>query len=244
MCIFGSAIAGAEGVTYLARYLCGGPIKNARLVAGDGDRVTCTYRTSAEEEASGTPSWSRMTLSSADFLQRWLRHAGPQTRVVRSYGLYHHTHATALGRCRVQVGQPPVVVPVPLDWQTACAQRGAMHPERCPACGQLLVCTGVIPRGGAPPPPSPDNARHESGSAGQRRPERLCVWRSPCGVPARFVGQAWCALDARQAASPAEQGAARAGGRRDGVRVTRHKLHSAAAQSIAGRIGTRSVNQG
>ena len=31
-------------VTYLARYLRGGPIKNARLVAYDGARVTFTYR--------------------------------------------------------------------------------------------------------------------------------------------------------------------------------------------------------
>src|SRR5215468_9421080 len=47
---------GAGVVTYLARYLRGGPIKNARLVAWDGDRVTFMYRTS-EGEASGTPSW-------------------------------------------------------------------------------------------------------------------------------------------------------------------------------------------
>jgi len=38
-----------------------------------------------------------------------------------------------------------------LDWQTVCAQRGEAHPERCPTCGQRLVCTAVIPRGGAPP---------------------------------------------------------------------------------------------
>src|SRR4030095_13658205 len=76
----------------------------------------------------------------------------PQSRVVRFYGLYHHTHAEALGHCRAQVGQPPVVIPVARDWQTACAQRGEAHPERCPTCGQRLVCTGVIPRGGAPPP--------------------------------------------------------------------------------------------
>ena len=93
-----------------------------------------------------------MTLPVADFLQRWLLHVlAPQTRVVRSYGLYHHTHAEALARCRTQVGQPPRVVPVALDGQTACAQRGDTHPERCPACGLLLVCTAVIPRGGAPP---------------------------------------------------------------------------------------------
>jgi hypothetical protein len=41
--------------------------------------------------------------------------------------------------------------PPALDWQTVCAQRGEAHPEQCPTCGQLLVCTGVIPRGGAPP---------------------------------------------------------------------------------------------
>ena len=94
-----------------------------------------------------------MTLAVADFLQRWLLHVPvPQTRVVRSYGLYHPTQAEALAVCRTDLGQPPVEVPVPLDWQTVCAQRGDLHPERCPACGQLLVCTGVIPRGGAPPP--------------------------------------------------------------------------------------------
>jgi hypothetical protein len=143
---------GAGVVTYLARYLRGGSIKNARLMAWDGDRVTFTYRTSAEAQGSGTLPRACMTLSSADFLQRWLLHMPvPQSRVVRFYGLYHHTHAEALALCRTQMGQLPVVVPVTLDWQTACGQRGNAHPERCPACGQLLVCTGIIPRGGAPP---------------------------------------------------------------------------------------------
>jgi putative transposase len=138
-------------VTYLARYLRGGPIKNARLVAWDGARVTFLYRVRSETE-DGTPALQRMTLSVADFLQRWLQHVPvPQTRVVRSYGLYHPRHAEALTLCRTALGQPPVVEPARLDWQTACAQRGEAHPERCPACGQRLVCTGVIPRGGAPP---------------------------------------------------------------------------------------------
>src|SRR5438445_423133 len=143
---------GAGVATYLARYLRGGPIKNARLVAWDGERVTFTYRTRAAEYASGGSARSRMTLSREDFLQRWLLHVPvSQSRVVRSYGLYHHTSPAALTRCRTPLGQPPVVVPVTLDWQTACAQRGDVHPERCPACGQRLVCTGIIPRGGAPP---------------------------------------------------------------------------------------------
>lgn len=137
---------GAGVVTYLARYLRGGPIKNARLVAWDGADVTFTYR------APGAPLRQRMTLPVADFLQRWLLHVpSPHTRVVRSYGLYHHAHTEVLAHCRAALGQPPVEPPPDLDWQTVCAQRGDTHPERCPACGQLLVCTDVIPRGGAPP---------------------------------------------------------------------------------------------
>jgi len=143
---------GAGVVTYLARYLRGGPIKNARLVAWDGDSVTFTYRARQEEADAGPASPQRMTLPVADFLQRWLLHVPvPQTRTVRCYGLYHATQTAALALCRAALGQPPVVVPAGLDWQTVCAQRGDAHPERCPTCGQQLVCTGVIPRGGAPP---------------------------------------------------------------------------------------------
>ena len=75
---------GAGVVTYLARYLRGGPIKNARLVAYDGDRVTFTYRARQEEADAASASPQRMTLPVADFLQRWLLHVPvPQTRVVR-----------------------------------------------------------------------------------------------------------------------------------------------------------------
>src|SRR5262245_3965671 len=144
---------GAGVVTYLARYLRGGPIKNARLVAYDGACVTFTSRVRQEEADAGPASPPRMTLPVADFLQRWLRHVpGPQTRVVRCYGLYHPTHAAALTSYRTAFGQPPIETPPALDWQTVCAQRGDAHPERCPTCGQRLVCTSVIPRGGAPPP--------------------------------------------------------------------------------------------
>jgi hypothetical protein len=144
---------GAGVVTYLARYLRGGPIKNARLVAWEGERVTLRCRARQEEADGANPAAQRLTLSIADFLQRWLLHVPmPQTRVVRSYGLYHPSHAAALAVCRAELGQPPIEAPAALDWQTVCAQRGEAHPERCPTCGQRLVCTGVIPRGGAPPP--------------------------------------------------------------------------------------------
>jgi hypothetical protein len=144
---------GAGVVTYLARYLRGGPLKNARLVAWDGARVTFTCRARPEEGDGDRPLSQQMTLSVADFLQRWLLHVpSPQARIVRSYGLYHHTQAEALAVCCAEREQPPVAPPGPLDWQTVCARQGDTHPERCPTCGQLLVCTEVIPRAGAPPP--------------------------------------------------------------------------------------------
>jgi hypothetical protein len=108
-------------VTYLARYLRGGPIKNTRLVTYDGTGVTFTCRP-RQEEADGSAAPQRLTLPVADFLQRWLLHVPvPQTQVVRSYGLYHPTQAEDLAVCHTVLGQ-------------------------------LLVCTGVVPRGGAPPP--------------------------------------------------------------------------------------------
>src|SRR5919198_5862193 len=110
---------GAGVVTYLARYLRGGPIKNGRLVAYDGARVTFTYRARQEEADTGPASPQRMTLPVADFLQRWLLHVPvPQTRAVRCYGLYQHTHAEALAVCCTVLGQPPMEAPPALDWQT------------------------------------------------------------------------------------------------------------------------------
>src|SRR5262245_27440368 len=136
---------GVGVVTSLARDLRGGPIKNARLGAWDGERVTFPCRPRQEEADGGSPSPKRRPLAAADFLQRWLLHVPvPQTRVVRSYGRYHATQADALAVCRAALGQLPVEAPRVLDWQTVCAQRGDAHPERCPTCGQLLVATGGI----------------------------------------------------------------------------------------------------
>lgn len=76
---------GAGVVTSLARYLRGAPLKNTRLVAYDGARVTFTCRPRQEEADGIRPATPGITLAVADFLQRWLLHVPmPQTRVVRS----------------------------------------------------------------------------------------------------------------------------------------------------------------
>jgi Putative transposase/Transposase zinc-binding domain len=148
---------GTGVATYLARYMRGGPLKNSRLVACDGETVTFRSIDNHARSVEAVRRPQLMTLPLGAFLQRVLQHVPPPgTQVVRSWGLYQPRQADALAVCRAQLGQPPVVVPVRLDWQTVCAQRGAAHPERCPTCGQLLVCTGMIPRGGVAPPAWPE----------------------------------------------------------------------------------------
>jgi hypothetical protein len=88
-----------------------------------------------------------------EFIRRYLLHVPePGTRVVRSYGLYAPTKREALGVCRAQLGQGPVVQPSELDGQTAGQARGDDHPERCPVCGRRLVCLSVILPARIPPP--------------------------------------------------------------------------------------------
>jgi hypothetical protein len=138
--------------TYLARYLRGGPLKHSRLVAWGDKAVTFRYQDHHGRMAAGTRPPMSMTLSPDEFIRRLLLHVPPpHTQVVRFYGLYHPSQATALARRRTALGQPPLPEPVALDWQTFCAQRGDAHPEQCPRCGQRLVCSAIIPRGSAPP---------------------------------------------------------------------------------------------
>jgi hypothetical protein len=142
---------GAGVLTYLARYIRGGPLSYTRLVACAQGEVTFRYRVNGEGGAR--PRSGLLTLSMEDFLRRYLLHVPtPGTRVVRSYGLYAPTKGAALAVCRAQLGQEPVVQPLWLDWQTACQEREADHPERCPVCGRWLIRRGVLLPARRPPP--------------------------------------------------------------------------------------------
>ena len=141
-----------EGVlTYLARYLRGGPLSNTRLLSCANGEVQFWYRLNGE--GAGERRRGVMTWPMTPFSGRYLRHVpAPGSRMVRAYGLYAPPARQALARCRAQVGQAPVEVPVVLDWQTAWRDRGGEHPERCPQCGHRLVCIGVILPSRIPPP--------------------------------------------------------------------------------------------
>jgi hypothetical protein len=151
-------------VTYLARYLRGGPLNPARVVTWDDQTVTFRYADNQDPDAQGRGRRKLLPLSVEDFLQRWLLHVPPPgLQVVRAYGLYAPTKRAALAQGRQALGQAPLDTPPALEWQTYCAQRGARHPECCPVCGQRLLrtatlppqrtprCPGLLPHPGAPP---------------------------------------------------------------------------------------------
>jgi hypothetical protein len=140
---------------YLARYLRGGPLSNRRLLACDGQQVVFWYEERAK--AKGEQAHRRtMGLPLEQFLGRWLLHVPPARAVrVRCWGLYAHTQGDALAQCRQQLGQGPVEDPEPLDGLREGEACGEASPERCPICGQPLVCTALLPRAGVPPPAEP-----------------------------------------------------------------------------------------
>jgi Putative transposase len=142
---------GGGVLTYLARYLRGGPLANTRLVSLGPEGVTFRYRVNGEGAAS--PRRGLMTLSLEDFLRRYLLHVPvPGSRVVRAYGLYAPTKGDDLAVCRAPLGSVSVATPVELAGSADGSVPSALEPERCPVCGRRLLRCGVILPTGRPPP--------------------------------------------------------------------------------------------
>lgn len=132
---------------YLSRYIRGGSISNKRIVSNTETGVTFRHR------ISGTTKQGVMTLPADNFIKRYLLHVPePNTKVVRSYGLYAPTSKEDLARCRKQFGQIDTNEKKEPDWRSYCETKGDEHPEQCPVCGLRLVRTRDIPRVSSYPP--------------------------------------------------------------------------------------------
>jgi len=127
-------------VTYLGRYLKGGPIAHRRLLAAAASAVTFGYTDHRDGRRKA------MTLPADDFLHRVLEHVPePGTHGVRAYGLYATGKRAVLSHCRAVLGQPPPEPPPVLTWQDAWVARGDADPTRCTICGRPLICTATVP---------------------------------------------------------------------------------------------------
>jgi hypothetical protein len=146
-----------QGVlAYLARYVRGGPLKNAQIADASDQHIAFRYRSHRETEKG----LQTLRLERDAFLLRYLQHAPlPSKPVVRHYGLYATRHEAALNQARAAHAQLPVQAPKPLTWQVHYERRaGAITPTtHCPHCGQPLVCLGLVlkpPLGKQQAPPS------------------------------------------------------------------------------------------
>jgi hypothetical protein len=145
----------AEGrgvLTYLARYLRGGPITNRRLLCNDQRGVTFLCKDSRHLDPQGRPTKKTVTLSRDQFIHRLLEHVPPpQMQMVRSYGLYANNQSQPLDTARRLLGQRPVAPPARLLAVDVLRCFGEAEPERCPVCHEPVLVRKVL-HSSRPPP--------------------------------------------------------------------------------------------
>jgi hypothetical protein len=133
----------AEGhgvLTYLARYLRGGPISNRRLLRYDQRGVTFLCKDSRQVNSQRRPAKKPLTLPRDEFIHRLLQHVPPpQMQMVRSYGLYANNQTELLQTARRLLGQRPVVPKVKLLAADVLRCFGEREPDRCPRCDGPVV---------------------------------------------------------------------------------------------------------
>ncbi len=126
-------------VTYLARYVKGGPFKNSQIQFDTDERITFSYTDHREHRKKPC------TLHHDEFMRRILWHIPEKGHQrIRYYGLYHSHKKDQRQRCRKQLDQCPEPEVQKLSLEQYLAQLGIKQPENCPVCGARLV-TGPLP---------------------------------------------------------------------------------------------------
>ena len=162
--IFDAYEHGQGVATYLARYLKGGPLNNARLLDCRDGVVRFWYRDNRDEEEGNRKGKRRgrrkiLRLSVDKFLERLLEHVPPPgLQTVRPYGLYASSKQPQRALARAQLGQDAEPPRGPkLKWWELCQRLGLEVQRVCPVCGRPLVSHGRFPAGrySRQRPPSP-----------------------------------------------------------------------------------------
>jgi hypothetical protein len=128
---------------YLARYTHRVALSNRRLLSCDGETVRFTAKDYA---AGGRPRV--VTLSTEEFLRRWLQHVLPRGFVkIRHYGLLaNRDREKRLAVCRALLAVAAVLGPV--VGLLAAADDAGGSARRCPACGAgPWAVVAALPRG-------------------------------------------------------------------------------------------------
>ena len=126
-------------VTYLARYLRGGPMANRRLVACRDGQVYFRYPDRRAD--ADNPPTRVQGLPVMQFLLRYFQHVPPKGfTMVRRYGLYANSKREALTVARQQLGQSPRIQAALPTWTELIERLGLPVRTHCPVCGAALIC--------------------------------------------------------------------------------------------------------
>lgn len=137
---------GTGVVTYLARYVRGGPLSNGKLQRVDQAGVTFRYRDHHDGKVKP------MKLTAQEFIGRALRHVPDKgTVVLRHYGLYGRCGKTLRDRCREQLGQREEQTSKVLTVEQYLENTGYTEKLRCPVCGERMICVERFSRAGPVP---------------------------------------------------------------------------------------------
>jgi len=132
------AFGGASAVLrYLGRYTHRVAISNHRLRAFDGEHVTFQWKDYAHEHQSRT-----MTLSSMEFLRRFVQHILPRgfVRIRQSGFLANSCRTTRVALARTLLGAArPTVAPAPTMTEAPTVDTWA-----CPRCGAAMILGPIL----------------------------------------------------------------------------------------------------
>jgi predicted RNA-binding Zn-ribbon protein involved in translation (DUF1610 family) len=134
---------GTGVVTYLARYVRGGPLSNGKLQCADEAGVTFRYRDHRDGKVKP------MTLTAEEFIGRALRHVPEKGMVVvRHYGLYGRCGKQLRDQCRARLGQREEPFPEVLSVEQYLEKSGHGEKLHCPVCGERMICVDRFGRAG------------------------------------------------------------------------------------------------
>jgi hypothetical protein len=135
-------------LAYLSRYTHRVAIANSRLIACNRSRVTFRWK---DYRADGRDRQKVMTLSTGEFIRRFLIHVLPQGfHRIRHYGLFASgTRADNIARARRLLDAPAAPPEAGDDSCDAAAElKPLSHP--CPCCGGRMVIIETFQRGASP----------------------------------------------------------------------------------------------
>ena len=168
-------------LAYLSRYTHRVAIANSRLIACDRAGVTFRWK---DYRANGRDRQKVMTLSTAEFICRFLIHILPQGfHRIRHYGLLASgTRADNIARARELLD---VAAAQPQAGDTGCTEAAEPKPlsHPCPCCGGRMIIIERFQRGASPRyrPAASTAAKGSTHHDQGRRREKLqgCISASP-----------------------------------------------------------------